>query len=394
MKTLPLLITAVAVTLFAPQVAPAAPTNDNFAAATAISDSDGLVRGSNTGSSKELGEPAHATNPGGRSVWFAWTPPVDGTYVFDTFGSSFDTLLAVYTGTDLASLVEVASNDDAQLDFRAPSNRSQLQFFATAGSTYAIAVDGFFGKNGRFVLSWSPGNENDLFERATSITGEVGHTFATNFDALTEPEEPSPSDSASSLWYEWQAPTSRLVKFSTLGPGFQTDFDTVLAVYTGSDVAALTLVATNDDDPLFRGSASSFVGFDAVAGTTYMLAVGGWRGGQGAFRLNWSPLILGTPGNDVLLGTSGVEEIRGGRGNDVMRGFGGADVIVGGQGDDRGFGGPGNDVVMDHQGTDFLDGASGRDWIDARDDSPGDVMNGGPLLDACIGDPRDVRRAC
>ena len=31
------------------------------------------------------------------SVWFAWTPIFSGPAEFDTFGSDFDTVLAVYT---------------------------------------------------------------------------------------------------------------------------------------------------------------------------------------------------------------------------------------------------------------------------------------------------------
>lgn len=389
MKTLPALIaTAAAALCFAP-LATAAPANDNFAAATPISDFEDFVRGTNTGATKEPGEPAHATNPGGRSIWFSWTAPEDGTYIFQTFGSTFDTLLAIYSGNDVASLVEITSNDDAQTLGR-PTTASRVEFFATAGTMYAVAVDGFNGKQGRVGLGWRPGLANDLFDHAESISGEVGQAHGTNFDAFTEPEEPSPSDSASSVWYEWEAPTSRLVKFSTLGARF----DTVVGVYTGSNVAALTMVASNDDDPLFRCCASSFVGFNAIAGTTYKIAVGGWRGQQGDFTLSWSPLILGTAGNDTLVGTSGVEEIRGLLGNDVLRGLGGTDVIVGGNGHDRSFGGPGNDVLIDHNGQDFLSGGSGLDALDARDGSGNDALDGGPGRDRCVGDPRDVRRGC
>ena len=63
---------------------------------------------------KEVGEPAStpATQADDRSG-IAWTAPADGIYVFDTFPSTFDTLLAVYTGSGVDALTEVASNDDA-----------------------------------------------------------------------------------------------------------------------------------------------------------------------------------------------------------------------------------------------------------------------------------------
>ena len=43
-------------------------------------------------------EPNHANDIGGASVWYQWKAPASGLYTFDTFGSNFDTLLAVYTG--------------------------------------------------------------------------------------------------------------------------------------------------------------------------------------------------------------------------------------------------------------------------------------------------------
>src|SRR5216110_2970325 len=54
------------------------------------------VTGSNVGATREPGEPNHAHLAGGRSVWWSWTPPRDGTVVIDTIGSAFDTVLAVY----------------------------------------------------------------------------------------------------------------------------------------------------------------------------------------------------------------------------------------------------------------------------------------------------------
>jgi hypothetical protein len=65
-----------------------------------------------------------------------------------TIGSSFDTLLGVYTGTAISNLVLVASNDDAE-----GSLQSDVTFQAAAGTTYQIAVDGFDGASGEIVLT-------------------------------------------------------------------------------------------------------------------------------------------------------------------------------------------------------------------------------------------------
>src|ERR1044071_9277183 len=48
---------------------------------------------------------------------------------------------------------------------------------------------------------------------------------------------------------------------------------------------------------------------------------------------------VGTPGDDVILGTYASDRIDGGAGNDTICGLGNADTLVGGPGDDRLFGG-------------------------------------------------------
>ena len=48
---------------------------------------------------KETGDPPHAADTGGRSVWGRWTAPANGRITITTLGSNFDTLLAAYTGT-------------------------------------------------------------------------------------------------------------------------------------------------------------------------------------------------------------------------------------------------------------------------------------------------------
>jgi hypothetical protein len=122
---------------------PGVPANDNFASATVISldaSNAATLTGYNTNATKELGEPNHADNLGGRSVWWKWTAPVGGNVTLDTRGSYLDTTLAVYTGSSVASLTAIASNDDIS---SGRVQASSLTFIATANTTYSIAVDGF-----------------------------------------------------------------------------------------------------------------------------------------------------------------------------------------------------------------------------------------------------------
>ncbi len=110
----------------------------------------GIIRGSNRTATRESKEPQHAGNPGGRSVWFQWTPIKGGIATFNTRGSTFDTLLGVYTGTAVDGLKRVESDDDGGAFFT-----SELKFNANPRLTYAIAVDGYGADNGDFLLSWS-----------------------------------------------------------------------------------------------------------------------------------------------------------------------------------------------------------------------------------------------
>jgi hypothetical protein len=87
--------------------------------------------GYNWGAGKQSGEPEHAGDPGGASVWFTWTAPATGSARLSVQGNGFDPLLAIYSGSALGALVPLAST--------APFG---LQVPVTAGTTYRIAVDG------------------------------------------------------------------------------------------------------------------------------------------------------------------------------------------------------------------------------------------------------------
>ncbi len=130
--------------------------NDTFANAVVIGGASGSVEGSNAGATKEAGEPAHAGNAGGASLWYRWTAPTTGIATFTTCGSGFDTLLAAYTGSSVGALTEAASNDDSWFGCPTPfATQSRIQFLAVGGSTYHLAVDGFNAATGDVVLDWS-----------------------------------------------------------------------------------------------------------------------------------------------------------------------------------------------------------------------------------------------
>ncbi|MDM8522755.1 CARDB domain-containing protein [Desulfococcaceae bacterium HSG8] len=128
----------------------ALPSNDDFANSSVLTGMSGHANGSNAFATKETDEPDHAGKSGGKSLWWTWTAPETGYFGFDTHGSDFNTLLAVYTGTDIAHLTKIARNDN---DGSANRN-SGLIFRAQPGIRYYIAVDGYTEASGDIILNW------------------------------------------------------------------------------------------------------------------------------------------------------------------------------------------------------------------------------------------------
>jgi Tol biopolymer transport system component len=272
--------------------AAAGPANDTFASAQVISGLPGSTSGSNLGATRETGEPYHAGNKGGASVWYKWQAPSSGSVDFSTSDSTFDTTLAVYKGTSVSALTEVASNDEIN-----PTNStSRVTFSAVAGTVYYVAVDGFFDgystAQGGISLSWSltakPVNDNFVSAQLLSATTS-GSVTGTTRGATIEWGEPyhAGNDGGASVWYKWQAPSSGSIEFSTAG----SDFDTLLGVYKGTSVGALTGVESNDEEDFNSAVHTSRVVFNAVAGTVYYIAVDGFNDGYvgdwGSVKLQW-----------------------------------------------------------------------------------------------------------
>ena len=131
------------------------PPNDLFSTATVLTNNASTNAFNSLDATKETGEPNHANNAGGKSAWWSFKAPADGQLTLSTLGSSFDTLLAVYLGTNVAHLQPVASNDDATN----ASGFSSLSMGVVSNVTYRIAVDGYDAAGGAGILShlFAPG---------------------------------------------------------------------------------------------------------------------------------------------------------------------------------------------------------------------------------------------
>lgn len=128
----------------------AQPANNLFANRIVITGTNTVVTGSSVGATRETGEPYHAGSTGGASVWWSWRAPTNGTATISTAGSSFDTLLGVYTGSSVSALTTIASNDD---DPDSNVYTSKVIFNVISNQIYQIAVDGYGGASGNITLS-------------------------------------------------------------------------------------------------------------------------------------------------------------------------------------------------------------------------------------------------
>ena len=123
--------------------------NDIFYNAESIGGPYATTNSTNTGFTTEPAEPACFTaNSNSASAWWTWTAPTSNTVTLDTFGSSFDTVLGVYTGNTLATLVNIDCEDDTNT-----SVQSSVTFEADAGTTYRIQVSGFNDAGGDITLN-------------------------------------------------------------------------------------------------------------------------------------------------------------------------------------------------------------------------------------------------
>jgi hypothetical protein len=162
---------------------------------------------------------------------------------------------AVYTGSNLHALSPVASS--AEYD--------RITFAAKAGATYRIVIDGYSGYDvGSFdvTLTLYARPSNDDFAHAAELSGEAFNRYGTNFGATREQGEPKHYGSGdASVWYRWEAPASASTNIS-----LSTDDPTAgYGVYTGPNREALTQVVAGRGRTVFQ----------AIAGETYWIAVGG-----------------------------------------------------------------------------------------------------------------------
>ncbi|MDA0181647.1 S8 family serine peptidase [Solirubrobacter phytolaccae] len=247
--------------------------NDNRAAARAITAWGTQLEQPTWTASKEPGEPAHAGNAGGASVWFKWTVPRAGSATLSTFGSSYDTLLATYREGPGGQLTALAANDDA------PGQKtSQLAFGVVAGDVVWIAVDGKVGPAatpfpaaGRLRMTLNLANDN-LADAVTLTPGTTA--FGANVGATREAGEPhhcGDTFASASVWHRWTASADTVVSVAVTDETFALCVAAYQSAASAPGPSALSLVRAASNE---QGDTPAFT-FQASAQKTYWIAVEG-----------------------------------------------------------------------------------------------------------------------
>ncbi|MCC5971678.1 MAG: Ig-like domain repeat protein, partial [Pararhodobacter sp.] len=221
------------------------PANNLFASAMNIP-VPRTVTGSNVGATAEPGEPmAHRLAGSVSSVWWRYTPTSSGQITIDTFGSNFDTVLAVYTGNRVDMLTLVVMNDDTD------GLQSRVQFTATAGVSYAIAVAGYGTATGNITLSVSGGGGGGLTSTTSVLTGPLGSVSGetVTFSVTVIPQDGLSGTPSGTVTFRNNGVS---IGTRTLASG-RTDFATsslpvganrITAVYSGSGTHAASTSST------------------------------------------------------------------------------------------------------------------------------------------------------
>ena len=262
------------------------PANDEYEHAQTLESGDaGTVEGTLTGATIADNDCIWRYGYAERTVWYKWVASFTGTARFVATAANGESGLLYLVATHGYDAVN-EEWDDCGYD-----QCNSVTFRVQAGETYYVSLATWNFVASEFSLSWqeiqSP--DNDAFANAIMINGEYGRTAGTNIGAGVEDGEPLPLeeegtwtfDTTASVWWKWTAPTNGTFTFKTLG----SDFDTVIGIYTGSAVDVLSRIAANDEG--FRDH-TSVISIDAVAETTYYIAVGGYRKGTGNVALSWT----------------------------------------------------------------------------------------------------------
>jgi len=298
LKSKLLLVCVLTLLLGMAELAVCAPANDNCANATPVGNVTDLAFDTTL---------ATFDGPGGciesPNIWYVYTAAQSGGLTISLCGSSYDTTLAVYDGSDCPPKPEdrIRCNDDFC------GRQSEVEFAVIAGNQYLIEIGGFGSNAGQGVMTishemFSNGiPSNDDRDDAGYIDEATQRTFDTTFATF---DGPGLCMEGPNIWYIFAADFTGNVTISLCG----SSYDTKLALYDSSGwyPDSDDLIECNDD---FCGTDAQIT-FMAVAGNHYLIEVGGFEDetGQGVLNIStgWGP---GEPPNDDCYNATAVGNV-------------------------------------------------------------------------------------
>ncbi|MDJ0735808.1 MAG: hypothetical protein QNJ47_17385 [Nostocaceae cyanobacterium] len=153
---------------------------------------------------------------------------------------------------------------------------------------------------------------NDNFADSLELIGSSITTTGSNINATGEVGEPIHEIGApdvfgqlASVWWSWTAPDDGIIAADTLG----SNFDTILAAYTGEAVDNLSLIRSNDLAIQQGNIPLAAITFTVEEGQTYHFAVDGFDDAEGLINLNLNLFDIDLNNDDFansvdLIGTS------------------------------------------------------------------------------------------
>jgi hypothetical protein len=223
------------------------------------------------------GDPAPScANAVSRGVWYRFESASQIEVVVDTFGSAFDTVLAVYRDSP-SGLEEVACSNDW-----GPSPQSRAVWPAQADTPYYVLAAAYqIVPAGRLRVHFSAADipANDSWAGAAGISpSDVYPLVQAAHSATASTDDPIFSCVpfyGFSLWYTLSAAGGEHFTATTT----DSDYDTVMAVFRDDGAGSLTEVACNDQAA--AGVGTSATEWDASQGR-YFIVIGAYPGFVGS----------------------------------------------------------------------------------------------------------------
>ena len=268
---------------------------------------------------------------GSPTVWYTFTASEFETIRISTCSAvtTFDTKIALYqddpTAAGLCKPFCLRGNDDDFSCSAGITTSSSIEFDATSGAKYYVAVSGFSANtSGDYELTVTsiasnetpaPGTAETLppnstipcvLEDAILIDYVPGGDVSVTGDTQGAPRPSLPDGAdlcnlrpgASTVWYTFQSGEAETIIVTTCSD--YTDYDTKISLFQaeeGDGTCNPICLQNNDDD--FECSIltyTSTIQFEAEAATTYYVAVSGFSAqNAGRYELTVAAVILPTP---------------------------------------------------------------------------------------------------